>query len=138
LILFEECVSFFQICGIQCFCNNMAIISVIFHLLWYRTLLIELAQAWTFSLLSCQSFSISFISKSFSCFSLSYFASFPFIIIYLLSFLLFFYIFFDPLPSFPLFFTLIFAWQRFIVPCCWMKHGNILLSLFNHTCCYNL
>lgn len=115
MILFEDCVSFFQMHGIQCFCNNMAIISVILHLLWHWTLWIELAQARIFSLLSCQSFSISFICRSFSCFSLSYFSSFPFIIIYLLSFLLFFYIFFDLLPSFPLFLALIFALQRFIV-----------------------
>lgn len=84
-------------------------------LVLYWTLLIELAQAWTFSFLSCRSFSISFISNSFSCFSFTYFASFPFLIIYLLSFLLFFYIYFDPLPSFPLFLTLIFALLRFIV-----------------------
>ncbi len=116
MILFEDYVSLFQMCGIQRFGNNMAIISVIFYLLWYWTLLIELAQAGIFSLLSCQSFLISFISRSFSCFSLSYFASFPFIIIYLLSFLLFFCIYiFDLLPSFPLFLTLIFALQRFIV-----------------------
>ncbi len=97
---------------------------------------------WTCSSLNFLSFVLSIFFNFFylQVLFLFFFILFCFFSFYynLFSFLLFFYIFFDPLPSFPLFFTLIFAWQRFIVPCCWMKHGNILLSLFNHTCCYNL
>ncbi len=95
-------------------------------------------------------------SLNFLSFVLSIFFDFFYLqVLFLFCFILFcfFPFYYNLFPFFPPFLLYIFWSSSFIplifhldflhckgslFPCCWMKHGNILLSLFNHTCCYNL